>query len=165
MGLINMSGGMGGGVPTVAELERHYFELHEQKRRMEEMVERTEKLMVGVKRGIDEMRGTSQAPGQSRQGSPVQQPTPLQQGSPLARGLSQPQQQQQGEQHQQSPQPQQQPQEIPTPSVSPSLGSMGAPAVPLARPTQSGERRDSVWPVVDSAQASAAPSLGTPMQT
>ncbi|KAF9459325.1 hypothetical protein BDZ94DRAFT_1268649 [Collybia nuda] len=171
MGLINMGGMSNGGVPSVAELERHYYELHEQKRRMEEMVERTEKLMLGVKRGIDEMRGT----GQSRQGSPTQQATQLQQqGSPLARGQGQPQPQaqqqqqqhlpQQGEQQPQQQSPQQQQQEVP-PSTSPSLGSMGAPAVPLARPAQGGERRDSVWPVVDPTQAPTAPALGTPMQT
>ncbi|KAG5643882.1 hypothetical protein DXG03_009512 [Asterophora parasitica] len=42
-------------VPSVQELERHYLELAEQKRRMEEMVERTERLMGGVRRGIEEL--------------------------------------------------------------------------------------------------------------
>jgi GATA-binding protein len=156
MGLINMSGA----VPTVGELERHYAELNEQKRRMEEMVERTERLMVGVKRGIDEMRGT----GQSRQGSPVQQVSPVQQGSPLARGQSQPQPQQEEQhlQHQHQPQPQQQ--DAPPPSSSPSLGNMGAPAVPLVRPTPGGERRESVWSVVDSNPAPITPALGAPVQ-
>jgi GATA-binding protein, other eukaryote len=45
-----------GGVPSVSELERHYFELHEQRKKLEEMLEKTDRLMVGVKRGIDEMR-------------------------------------------------------------------------------------------------------------
>ena len=65
----------GGGVPSVAELERHYAELAEQKRRMEEMVERTERLMSGVRKGIEEMRaGGSRAasprPGTGQSGSP-----------------------------------------------------------------------------------------------
>ena len=57
---------VGGAVPSVAELERHYAELAEQKRRMEEMVERTERLMSGVRKGIEEMR----ASGGSRAASP-----------------------------------------------------------------------------------------------
>ena len=61
MGISGMPG-PGGGVPSVGELERHYFELHESKRRLEEMVERTERLMLGVKRGIEEMRGGSASP-------------------------------------------------------------------------------------------------------
>ncbi|KAG6898563.1 hypothetical protein C0993_006012 [Termitomyces sp. T159_Od127] len=60
-----------GGVPSLAELERHYAELGEQKRRMEEMVERTERLMGGVRKGIEEMQVTMglRGPG-SRRGSP-----------------------------------------------------------------------------------------------
>ncbi|KAF9005700.1 hypothetical protein BDZ89DRAFT_1049079 [Hymenopellis radicata] len=42
---------------TLPELERHYVELYEQKRRMEELLGRTEKMMVEVRRGIDEMHG------------------------------------------------------------------------------------------------------------
>jgi GATA-binding protein len=45
------------GVPTVSELERHYCELSEQRKRLEEMVEKTERMMAGVKRGLDDMRG------------------------------------------------------------------------------------------------------------
>ncbi|KAF8074666.1 hypothetical protein FPV67DRAFT_1619233, partial [Lyophyllum atratum] len=52
----HLGGGGGGGVPSLQELERHYVELGEQKRRMEEMVERTERLMGGVRRGIEEMQ-------------------------------------------------------------------------------------------------------------
>ncbi|KAG6888144.1 hypothetical protein C0992_009516 [Termitomyces sp. T32_za158] len=60
-----------GGVPSLAELERHYSELGEQKRRMEEMVERTERLMGGVRKGIEEMQVQMglRGPG-SRRGSP-----------------------------------------------------------------------------------------------
>jgi len=56
-----------GGVPTTAELERHYYELHEQRRGLMEMLERTDRLMAGVKRGIEEMR--SAAAGGSPHGS------------------------------------------------------------------------------------------------
>ncbi|KAL5536892.1 SFU1 [Sanghuangporus sanghuang] len=53
------TGGNGGSltVPTVNELEAHYYELAEQRRRMQEMIEKTERYMAGLKRGIDEMRG------------------------------------------------------------------------------------------------------------
>ena len=45
------------GIPSYMDLERHYFELNEQKRKWEEMMERTDRLMAGVKRTLDEMRG------------------------------------------------------------------------------------------------------------
>lgn len=57
-------------VPTVQELERHYHELGEQRRRLEEMMERTDRMMAGVRRGIDDMR-TNQLQSQGpSQGSP-----------------------------------------------------------------------------------------------
>ncbi|THH06643.1 hypothetical protein EW145_g3940 [Phellinidium pouzarii] len=46
-------------VPTLNELERHYFELSEQRRRMSEMLDKTDRLMAGVRRGIDEMQQAS----------------------------------------------------------------------------------------------------------
>ncbi|EJD07588.1 uncharacterized protein FOMMEDRAFT_100924 [Fomitiporia mediterranea MF3/22] len=48
-------------VPTINELEAHYHELTEQRRRMQEMLERTDRMIAGVKRGMDEMRGGSGA--------------------------------------------------------------------------------------------------------
>lgn len=60
--LMGLGIGAGGGVPSVIELERHYFELHESRRKLEEMVDRTDRLMLGVKRGIEEMRGQSASP-------------------------------------------------------------------------------------------------------
>ena len=58
-------------VPTVQELERHYHELAEQRRRLEEMLERTDRMMAGVRRGIDDMRGSQQPSSQTAsQGSP-----------------------------------------------------------------------------------------------
>ncbi|KAF9038041.1 hypothetical protein BJ165DRAFT_1407972 [Panaeolus papilionaceus] len=45
------------GIPSYMDLERHYFELAEQKRKWEEMMERTDRLMAGMKRTLDEMRG------------------------------------------------------------------------------------------------------------
>ncbi|TEB36881.1 hypothetical protein FA13DRAFT_1893763 [Coprinellus micaceus] len=60
------------GPPTVADLERHYVELAEHKRRWEEMMDRTERLMVGVKRTIEEMKGLTSASA-SRAGSPSHQ--------------------------------------------------------------------------------------------
>ncbi|KAJ3893892.1 hypothetical protein GG344DRAFT_42266 [Lentinula edodes] len=70
-------------IPSVSELERHYAELRDQKMRMEEILERTEKMMQGIKRGIDEMRGgdsgevrpSSTAPGSTPAPSaPIQRP-------------------------------------------------------------------------------------------
>ena len=62
------------GIPSYMDLERHYFELAEQKRRWEEMMERTDRLMAGMKRTLDEMRGlAAQIPPH---GLPVQQPQP-----------------------------------------------------------------------------------------
>ncbi|KAG9036009.1 putative electron transfer flavoprotein subunit [Tulasnella sp. JGI-2019a] len=43
-------------VPTIAELERHYAELRLERKRIEDMLHRTDVMMAGVKRGIDEMR-------------------------------------------------------------------------------------------------------------
>lgn len=59
LSMLNFSLAVGNlmGIPTLPELERHYMELSEQRRRMEEMLERTDRVMAGVKRGIDEMRG------------------------------------------------------------------------------------------------------------
>ncbi|CAK5283665.1 unnamed protein product [Mycena citricolor] len=43
-------------VPTLDELERHYFNLHEQRRQMESILRETDRMMTGLKRGLDEMR-------------------------------------------------------------------------------------------------------------
>ncbi|KAI0085801.1 hypothetical protein BDY19DRAFT_393728 [Irpex rosettiformis] len=43
-------------VPTLIDLERHYAELGEEKRRLEEMLMRTDRMMAGVRRGVDDMR-------------------------------------------------------------------------------------------------------------
>ena len=58
---------MSGVVPTVAELERHYFELREHRNRLLEFLERTEQLMTGVKRGLDDMRASSDGTTQPQQ--------------------------------------------------------------------------------------------------
>jgi GATA-binding protein len=60
---------VGGGVPTIIELERHYFELHEQRRKLEDMMEKTDRMIVGVKRGIEEMKGVGQTESQTPPGS------------------------------------------------------------------------------------------------
>jgi GATA-binding protein len=65
---------MSGVVPTVAELERHYYELHEHRNGLVEFLERTDRLIAGVKRGLDEMRGSSDGTTQQQQRQPQQQP-------------------------------------------------------------------------------------------
>jgi GATA-binding protein, other eukaryote len=65
---------MSGVVPTVAELERHYYELHEHRSSLVGFLERTNQLIAGVKRGLDEMRGSSD--GAAQPPSQQQQPQP-----------------------------------------------------------------------------------------
>ncbi|KZT07537.1 uncharacterized protein LAESUDRAFT_651143 [Laetiporus sulphureus 93-53] len=62
-------------VPTVVELERHYYELGEQRRRLEEMLEKTDRMMAGVKRGMEEMRA-----GQKHGQASPHPPSPAPQG-------------------------------------------------------------------------------------
>ena len=146
------------GIPSYMDLERHYVELTEQKRKWEEMMERTDRLMAGVKRTLDEMRGLV-----------AQQSTP----PPPPQSLSQQQSQQQQQQQQQqqptssssssapaasSPKSMQQPQPSTTatatlasPQLQPIEEDVVVPAaVPVNRGGSSGEReRNVVWPVVD----------------
>lgn len=49
-------------VPTLAQLEHHYRELADHRARLEEMINKTDIIMAGVKRGIDEMRHYSSPP-------------------------------------------------------------------------------------------------------
>ncbi|KAH8111062.1 hypothetical protein DFH11DRAFT_1746031 [Phellopilus nigrolimitatus] len=57
----NGNGGGGGTVPvpSLSELERHYYELADQRRRMQDMLEKTDRMMAGMKRGMDEMQQTT----------------------------------------------------------------------------------------------------------
>jgi GATA-binding protein, other eukaryote len=55
------------GVPTIPELERHYYQLGEERRRLEEMLEKTDRLMTGVRRGMDELRERELALSASQQ--------------------------------------------------------------------------------------------------
>ncbi|KAJ2914037.1 hypothetical protein MD484_g6362, partial [Candolleomyces efflorescens] len=126
------------GPPTLLELERHYVELQEHKRRWEEMMEKTERMLVGVKRSIDEMKGVQQvSPG----GSPLQQKQTVQvqpaaaAGSSAAASLPF-----EGEAAGAAP-------------AAPAPAPVAAASVPL---TRSGERsKESVWPTV---AESAAPA-------
>lgn len=56
-------------VPSVTELERHYAELRSERKRLEEVLYRTDRLMAGLKRGIDEMRGGLPQSGQVAEAS------------------------------------------------------------------------------------------------
>ena len=134
------------GIPSYMDLERHYFELSEQKRKWEEMMERTDRLMAGVKRTLDEMRGLV-----AQQSTPPPPPQPIQQqpqqSSSVAAVAS----------SSSSPASTQQPQAATassSPQLQPTEGAATAaavPAVPLNRGGSSGEReRDaSIWPVID----------------
>ncbi|KAI5998689.1 hypothetical protein EDD15DRAFT_2240893 [Pisolithus albus] len=69
-----MNGMFGGGVPTLKELQQRYVELQEYRKKFEEMVERTDRMIVGVKRGIDEMLAASQPQQSPSQASQQAQP-------------------------------------------------------------------------------------------
>lgn len=117
---------MSGVVPTVAELERHYYELHEHRNGLVEFLERTDRLIAGVKRGLDEMRGPSESPVQQ-----VQQQAQPQQAQPQA----QPQPTSDGQ----------------APSQNEGTDAPAATSVPLQLPRSSPGSprtgRESVWPV------------------
>ncbi|KAF8269692.1 hypothetical protein EI94DRAFT_925024 [Lactarius quietus] len=117
---------MSGVVPTVSELERHYYELHEHRSGLVEFLERTDRLIAGVKRGLDEMRGTSE----SAAPQPQQQPQ-----APPLQTQAQPQTTSDGQ----------------APSQNEGTDGAAAPAVPLQPPRSSPgsprSGRESVWPV------------------
>lgn len=114
---------MSGVVPTVSELERHYYELHEHRNGLVEFLERTDRLIAGVKRGLDEMRG----------GSSENSAQPQQAQAPQAQ--AQPQTTTDGQ----------------APSQNEGTDGAAAPSVPLQPPRSSPgsprSGRESVWPV------------------
>ncbi|KAI1796731.1 hypothetical protein LXA43DRAFT_879355 [Ganoderma leucocontextum] len=59
------------GVPTLGDLDHHYRVLAEERKRLEEMLERTDRMMAGVKRGMEEMRAAGAEDGSQQ--SPLQQ--------------------------------------------------------------------------------------------
>ncbi|KAL0953321.1 hypothetical protein HGRIS_004566 [Hohenbuehelia grisea] len=131
----------GGGVPSVAELEHHYEILREQKRRFEEMVERTDHMLLGVKRGLDEIRGVTQGQQSPQQQSqqPQQAQAQEQAQSGQAPGQPQPQGATQGQ------------------GQGAAHGTTQAPAVPLVREGRNGAQsrdrpRESIWPVTEPAR-------------
>lgn len=134
LGMLNFSLAVGNlmGIPTLPELERHYMELAEHRRRMEEMLERTDRVMAGLKRGIDEMRGVlaqQQAPPMAppTQSAPPQEPQTQESQESQGRGEEQPAQSQ--------PQPQ------PQPAI------QSEPVVP----SEQERPRESVWPIIEDA--------------
>ncbi|KAI6101252.1 hypothetical protein F5141DRAFT_1190215 [Pisolithus sp. B1] len=132
-----MNGMFGGGVPTLKELQQHYIDLQEHRKEYEEMVKRTDRMIAGVKRGIDEMLAASQP--QQPQQSPSQ--TPLQ--TQTLTSSPQPSQQQQ------SPVLQQQQ----VASAHTSVEQASAAPVNVGR---SGDRsRESIWPVTPAAGETA----------
>ena len=114
-------------VPTVSELRQHYLDLHEYRRRLDELVDKTERMMAGVKRGIDELMGAPQPSPQPSQ--------PQAQPQHQAQALPQPTPQQPPS-HEQPPQ--QPPQAGLNPTVSPT---------PLNRTGERERSRESIWPV------------------
>ena len=56
----------GSGIPTYGDLKRHYDELHDHRKKLEEMMEKNDRMIAGVKRGLDEMRAGGVHPPQSQ---------------------------------------------------------------------------------------------------
>lgn len=108
-------------VPTYVDLERHFAELDREKRVLTELLERTERMMAGLRRVMDESRMHPPPPNNAH--PPVQAP---------------PQHQ---PQHHPPP-----PQAHPQPPHQPPQHPPAAEAVPLNR-TASSQSRESVWPV------------------
>lgn len=145
------------GIPSYMDLERHYIELSAHKRKWEEMIEKTERLMAGMKRAMDEMRGLAaqQAPSphilmmppsslqQTHLQSP-QHPT----GSPVAPAAAGP--------SSKAPSPTHMPQHFSAQKGSPQLAAANSPAIiplaPLNKPASpvNDRERTSAWPVVES---------------
>ena len=118
------------GIPSYMDLERHYVELTEQKRKWEEMMERTDRLMAGVKRTLDEMRGLV-----AQQSTPPPPPHSLHQQQSTTSAAGSPK-----SMHQNQQQPS-------TASSSPKLQPIEEGAA-----NRGGERereRNVIWPVVD----------------
>jgi len=113
------------GVPTVAELERHYYELHEHRHGLVEFLERTDRLIAGVKRGLDEMRGSSEAAAPQPPKQAQQQPQPASEGPTQAQ------------------------------TEASNGGTASSVPLPSARsqPGSPGSTRDSVWPVSTAADS------------
>ncbi|KAG9307998.1 hypothetical protein JVU11DRAFT_12714 [Chiua virens] len=119
------------GILTPNELRQHYMELHEQRKRMEELLERTDKMMAGIKRGLDEMLGPQ----------PPAQPSPLPaQPQHQAQTLPQPAPQ---PAPQQPPSHEQSPQQAPQPGLTPAA----SPSIPITRTSERERSRETIWPV------------------
>ena len=149
------------GIPSYMDLERHYIELSAHKRKWEEMIEKTERLMAGMKRAMDEMRGLAaqQAPPthhlmMSGMGMPTLIPTPtgvpspavpqpLTVGSPVAPGGS----------SSKLPSPTHPTQHPGSKAASPTLLTATSPLatapVPLQKPATGERERNPVWPIVE----------------
>lgn len=86
-----LNGVLTSNVPTASELRQHYLELHEHRKRLDEMIQKTDSLMAGVKRGLDEMANVSQHQQHSPQHphnspeQPAQQNTSSSTAVPLTR--------------------------------------------------------------------------------
>lgn len=110
-------------VPTYVDLERHFAELEREKRALTELLERTDRMMSGLRRAMDESR---------------MHPPPSGNGHPPAPGHQQ--------QHQ-HPQQHHQPQQAHSqPAHQPQQHQPPADVVPLNR-SASSQSRENVWPV------------------
>jgi len=125
--MFNLSLAMGSfvNVPTVADLERHYMDLGEHRKRTEEMLERTDRIMAAMKRGIDEMRNVmSQQQANAMAAVPLGPPAPQEQ----------------------------RPQEIQTEEiVQPQVPTTQPAEAAATSPVEQERPRDSVWPIMDEA--------------
>lgn len=102
-------------VPTVGELRQHHMELLSQRGRLEELLEKTDRMLAGLKRGIDEMMGAPQPSPQPSQpqAQPQHQAQTLPQPAP-----------------QQPPSHEQPPQQSPPSGMTPVVSPVPRPSAP-----------------------------------
>ncbi|EIW78788.1 hypothetical protein CONPUDRAFT_106827 [Coniophora puteana RWD-64-598 SS2] len=138
------------GVPNVNELRQHYLELHETRKRLEEMIEKTDRLMAGVKHGLDDMLNVAAAQQYQQQ---LQAQAQAAASRVASRAPSPLHQQQQVQQHPSPSSAPQQEQQAPASSQTQAQGSIPSAPIALPLPRAAGEKektRESVWPVSES---------------
>ncbi|KAG9223852.1 hypothetical protein CCMSSC00406_0007714 [Pleurotus cornucopiae] len=94
----NIAPFIGNGPVTVPDLERHYMELETYKKVFEDLAAKTERMMMSVKKGIDDMKGPTSgspppqppqtSPSPTPQASTQEPPSPAQVAVPLARSAA-----------------------------------------------------------------------------
>ena len=142
-------------VPNANELRQHYLELHETRKRLEEMIEKTDRLMAGVKHGLDEMLNVAAAQQYQQQLQAQAQAAASRVASRAGSPSHQQHQQQPQQQHSASTAPQQE-QQSPSSSQTQVQNAASSAPIALPLPRAAGEKektRESVWPISSTSPA------------